>query len=517
MSAFDKLQATHAESYSDLPFSEFKELYRKKFYPDMSPEEFTSALGAATPKERPPIKYTQEPYVAPEMADALTVSDVGVESTPEARRAVIRNVLQGMTFGTADEAEAAIRSALGDKTYSENIDLIRSEMKAFKEQYPNQALTQEAVGGVMTPAALLKAPAYIERLSPLARGAIKGGTGGFAYGMGSAEGDLVKRAEEGFVGAGVGIFIGAPLEKLASSIGNVKLNKAISNQQKMPDIDNLRNIKDAAYDAVDQTQFAIGPGEANQIYRRASKVADDNFYKPDPTQSTVVDQARRLLESLTTGGMTLGQSEVIRRRLFAFAEDKRNGYIVREMIDEFDDVIDEAMAQGGTTALKVAREANRKYKNVEAIENAFKAVDAPVGKRTESYKKVANKLLKDTKQMRYFNDAERKLIEDMAAGTLSQNVLNTFGKFNFTAKGLAGAINLVTLTQAPWTALLFVGTSGAKYIADRKSIKLARDLIKKAGGVEAVRKAAGNPNMVTGTLGGVSADEIRETFLLKEE
>jgi hypothetical protein len=369
----------------------------------------------------------------------------------------------------------------------------------------------------MSPATLLKAPAYIERLAPMVRGGIKGGTGGFAYGVGSAEGGLGERLEEGAVGAGVGIFIGAPLEKLASTIGNVKLNKAIKDQQKMPDLDKLRTIKDAAYEAVDQTEFAIGPGQAQQIYQRASKVAADNFYIPEPTTRTAVDKAQRLLESLTNKGMTLGQSEQIRRRLFALAADKENGYIVRQMIHEFDDVIDEAMEQGGTSALKVAREANRKYKNVEAIEDAFKAVDAPVGRRTEAYKKVAQRLLKDEKQMRFFNDAERKLIEDMASGTLSQNVLNTFGKFQFTAKGLAGAINLVTLTTAPWTALLFIGTSGAKYIADRKSIKLARDLIKKAGGVEAVRKAAGNPNMVSGTLGGVSADEIRETFLLKDE
>lgn len=517
MSPFDKLKETHSESYSDIPFSEFKELYRQKFYPDMSPEEFTSSLGVATPSERPPVQYTQDPYVEPEMADPLMVSDVGVESSPEARRAAIRNVLQGMSFGTADEAEAAIRSTLGEKTYSENIDLIRSEMKAFKEQYPGQALTQEAVGGIMSPATLLKAPAYIERLSPFVRGSVKGGTGGFAYGFGSAEGGLGERTEEGLVSAGVGIFIGGPLEKLASSIGNAKLNKAISNQSKMPDIDNLRTVKDAAYEAVDQTEFAIGPGQARAIYERASKVAADNFYMPEPTARTAVDKAQRLLESLTTKGMTLGQSEKIRQRLFKLAEDKENGYIVRQMIHEFDDVIDDAMAEGGTTALKVAREANRKYKNVEAIQDAFKSVDAPVGKRTEAYKKVAQKLLKDPKQMRFFNDAEKKLIQDMADGTLSQNVLNTFGKFHFTAKGLAGAINLVTLTQAPWTALLFVGTSGAKYIADRKSIKLAQDLIKKAGGVEAVRKAAGNPNMVTGTLGGVSADEIRETFLLKDE
>lgn len=520
MTPFDKLKETHSESYSDIPFSEFKELYRQKFYSDLSPEDFTKSLGVATPAEQPqapPIQYTQEPYVEPEMADPLTVSDTGVQSSPEATKATIRNVLQGVSFGTADEAEAALRSAFGEQTYGQNIEQIRSEMKAYAAENPGSAIAQELVGAVMSPASLLKAPAYIERLSPFARGSIKGGTGGFVYGVGSAEGDLIDRTEEGLVSAGVGVLIGGPLEKLASSIGNVKLNKAIKDQQNMPDVDKLRTIKDAAYDAVDQTEFAIGPGQAQAIYERASKVAADNFYIPEPTQRTAIDKAQRLLESLTTKGMTLGQSEKIRQRLFKLAEDKENGYIVRQMIHEFDDVIDEAMEQGGTSALKVAREANRKYKNVEAIESAFKAVDAPVGKRTEAYKKVAQRLLKDPKQMRFFNPSEKKLIEDMAAGTLSQNTLNTFGKFHFTAKGLAGAINLVTLTQAPWTALLFVGTSGAKYIADRKSIKLAQDLIKKAGGVEAVRKAASNPNMATGTLGGVSADEIRETFLLKDE
>jgi hypothetical protein len=517
MTPFDKLKETHSESYSDIPFSEFKELYRKKFYPDMSPEKFTRSLGAATPPERPAIQYTTQPYVEPEMSDALMVSETGVKTSPQAAKATIRNVLQGVSFGTADEAEAALRSAFGEQTYAQNIEQIRAEMKSYAAENPGSAIAQELVGAVMSPATLLKAPAYIERLAPMVRGGIKGGTGGFAYGVGSAEGGLGERLEEGAVSAGVGIFIGAPLEKLASTIGNVKLNKAIKDQQKMPDLDKLRTIKDAAYEAVDQTEFAIGPGQAQQIYQRASKVAADNFYIPEPTTRTAVDKAQRLLESLTNKGMTLGQSEQIRRRLFALAADKENGYIVRQMIHEFDDVIDDAMAEGGTSALKVAREANRKYKNVEAIEDAFKAVDAPVGRRTEAYKKVAQRLLKDEKQMRFFNDAERKLIEDMASGTLSQNVLNTFGKFQFTAKGLAGAINLVTLTTAPWTALLFIGTSGAKYIADRKSIQLARDLIKKAGGVEAVRKAAGNPNMVSGTLGGVSADEIRETFLLKDE
>lgn len=463
------------------------------------------------------VQYTQEPYVEPEMTDALTVSDLGVQAQPTATRDTIRNVLQGVSFGTADEAEAALRSAFGDQTYAENIDTIRAEMSAYAEENPGSALAQELAGAFLSPAGLLKAPAYIERAAPLLRGAVKGGTGGFVYGVASAEGDLLERGEEGLVGAGAGVIIGAPLEKAVSLIGNAKLNRQIKAQSVSPDLDRLKSIKDAAYEAVDQTNFAIGPGEAQDIFKRASDIADNAFYVTTPGATTAVDKAKKLLESLTTKGMTLGQSEKIRQRLFKLSEDKTEGYIVRAMINEFDDVIEDSLAKVQIPQLKIAREANRKYKNTEAIENAFSKVDIKPGNRTEGYRKVAQNLLKDARQMRYFTEAEKQVLNEMASGTASQRLLSTLGKFDFSAKGLAGAINLFTMASAPWTALLFVGTGGAKYVADRKAIASAKRLIAKAGGVEAVKKASQSPNAFSLTLGGVTADQIREELELDEE
>jgi hypothetical protein len=119
--------------------------------------------------------------------------------------------------------------------------------------------------------------------------------------------------------------------------------------------------------------------------------------------------------------------------------------------------------------------------------------------------------------MRYFTDAEKEVLQQMADGTASQKLLATLGRFDFSAKGLAGAINLFTMANAPWTALLFVGTGGAKYMADRKAIAAAKKLIAKAGGVEAVKKASQNPNLGTAGVGGVTADQIREALSLDEE
>lgn len=457
---------------------------------------------------------TQDPQL---MQDPLMVSDVGLETSPEAKKASVRNVLQGVTFNTFDEIEAALRTAFGDRSYDENLELIRGELEQYAQDNPEAAATQEIVGALMSPASLVRGPAYIERLGPLLRGGIKGGVGGGLYSFAGAEGGFMERGEEGLVGAGTGLLIGAPLEKAVSAVGNSRLNKAIEKQSKAPDLDRLKEIKDAAYEAVDQTEFAIGPGEAQQLFQRTSKVADDNFYITMPGTSTAVDKAKKVLENLTSQGMTLGQAEKARRRLFKLAEDPTEGYIVRQMIDEFDDVIDQSLAASQIPALKVAREANRQYKNTEAIQSAFESVDISIGKRTEGYRKVAKKLLNNKKQMRYFTAPEREAIEQMAKGSASQRLLNTLGRFDFSAKGLAGAINLYTLTAAPWTALLFVGTGGAKYMADRKAITTARKLINKAGGVEAVKKASQNPNASTMTVGGVTADQIRQDLLLEDE
>ena len=79
------------------------------------------------------------------------------------------------------------------------------------------------------------------------------------------------------------------------------------------------------------------------------------------------------------------------------------------------------------------------------------------------------------------------------------------------------AIAKTTMASAPWTALLFVGTGGARYIADRKAIASAKKLIAKAGGVEAVKKASQNPNIGTTAIGGVTANDISEALELGEE
>ena len=474
------------------------------------------AQGTPEQTPRPSIRYTQEPYTEPEMADPLMVSDTGVESTPEAIRATVRNVMQGVSFGTADELEAALRSAFGSQTYEENITKIRDEMKTYAANNPEAAATQELIGAIMTPATLLKAPKYIERLSPLSRGSVKGGTGGFVYGMGSAEGGLAERTEEGLVSAGVGILIGAPLEKALSSLGNIKINRTVKRQQMAPTVENLKVLRDQAYDAVDQSMFAVGPGEMREMLLRSSKIADDAEYITMPNVTTSVDKARKLLESKVNQGMTLGQAENVRRRLFKLAEDPTEGYIVRKMISEFDDIIDNSLAKEGSAALKVARAAHNKYAKVRTLEEAFEGAQLGQGRSADVYRSVAKKLLSgDQRKLKYFSEQEKQLLKTIRDGKASQRVLDWFGNFTPTAKGLAGALNFTAFAINPWLAIMYIGTSGAKYVSNQQTIKRAKEVIKQVGGLQEVKKISEMPNAATFTAGGITADQLREEFLLK--
>jgi hypothetical protein len=70
---------------------------------------------------------------------------------PERQR--IRNVLQGMTFNTADEAEAFVTSMLSDKTYEEAMDEINEKLRIAQEAFPGETAVEQ-ISGAVIPAAI---------------------------------------------------------------------------------------------------------------------------------------------------------------------------------------------------------------------------------------------------------------------------------------------------------------------------------------------------------------------------
>lgn len=463
---------------------------------------------------------TRLPSAIPEepMADPLMVSDSGIEATESQKTGVIRSVFQGLTFGTSDEAEAALRSIFGEETYDANRDKIRSEMKQFETENPGAAITGEIIGGLMTPASLLKAPEVIARLGLWTRGAVKGFTGGFAYGVGTGEGGASERINEGLLSGGVGMIIGAPLERLIGTVGGTKLKGAAKRQSVTPTAESLRTFKNEAYAAVPQDKFAIGPGEIKEIFNRSNAIAAKEQHVTIPKAPSVVDEAGMLFKNYFSKGqgMSLGQAEAVRRRLFKLAEDPKNGYIVRQMIDEFDNVVDDAMGASGLAELKIAREANRRYRNVQLIEESFNKIETKGIKKSDAYAKVAQKILSNKNATKFFKETEMELLEQLANKTASDKLLRTIGKFEFSGAGLTGAMHVLAVSKAPFMLLAYAGGAGARKVLDKQTHSKLNQLIKEAGGIDAVRKVAENPNQLTMTVGGVTANDIQEALFGEE-
>ena len=491
---FEKLQTIHEQSYRDMPFEEFKGLYKQKFYSDLTDEQFNESLGISA-KPTPTTEVTEND------------STIGLG----------RQFAQGVTFGFGDEIEAGVQYFFGDKSYNENLEQIRSEMSAFQEENPATALTAEIAGGFLSPAMVLRAPQYIAKAGALVSGGLKGATGGFAYGLGTAEGGVSERVEEGLVSAGTGALIGAPFEKLARGVGP-KLENLVRRQNTVPTLKGLETIKNAAYEAVDESAFALGPNDIKTAIERASKVAADEQYVTTKGAPTAVDKAKNLLLSLQTQGLTLGQSERVRRRLFKLADaDKENGYIVRQMIEEFDNVVDEAMEAGGTDALKAARAANASFKKAETVQDAFNKISPDVGDTTKAFKSAAFKLVNDKNKMKYFNKFEKEMLTRVANGDLPTNVASYIGKLSPTSNGMMALLNVGVAVTNPWMLLLTTTTMGSKTYADKATVRKAKELVEKIGGLQKVREASRLEDAATAVVSGVSANDIREAFLLNEE
>ncbi len=83
--------------------------------------------------------------------------------------------------------------------------------------------------------------------------------------------------------------------------------------------------------------------------------------------------------------------------------------------------------------------------------------------------------------------------------------------------GCFGAMNVMAIAHQPFLGLVYLATGGAKYVADKKTKASIARLVKEAGGIEKLKKATGNPNQATMTVGGVTANSIRNVLFGEEE
>tara|TARA_R110001583_G_scaffold1257_1_gene10360 strand:- start:1577 stop:2413 length:837 start_codon:yes stop_codon:yes gene_type:complete len=111
-----------------------------------------------------------------------------------------RAAAQGLTFGTGDEIEAAIRSMMDQGlSFTDALTQVQGEINQFSEENPNIALGAEIAGAI--PTMFMAGPRAFQVLSksPVGATALGGGVGfGYGYATGEGtEGRMQKGIEEG--------------------------------------------------------------------------------------------------------------------------------------------------------------------------------------------------------------------------------------------------------------------------------------------------------------------------------
>jgi hypothetical protein len=187
---------------------------------------------AVTPAASPPRnRFLEDSTAAGGAATAVPVSN---ETWGAYLAGLGRAAAQGVSFGTADEIEAGVRTGGGViGNYDETLSSVRDGNKQFHEAHPVASTVAEIAGGIALPGAggVKLAARGAEALgggiaARAASRATVGGVEGAAYGFGTGEGGFDQRVDHAAmpaaIGAGAGVAAPAVAAVIAPAAGAIR-------------------------------------------------------------------------------------------------------------------------------------------------------------------------------------------------------------------------------------------------------------------------------------------------------
>jgi len=240
-------------------------------------------------------------------------------------------LMQGVTLGHMDEIAAGARSAFTDKTYEQELELLRARDKAFAEANPGTALGLELGGGLLTGlvggggALGAKALSSVPRL--IGAGAAGGGVAGAGYSEGETAGEVAK---DSAIGAGVGALL-----------------PGVGTAAKRAVYDPL--VKPLIQKGIDAASRQIGKKASAQNY--VSRALQRDKITPQQAQETMREIGPdAALVDVAPNLRSLGETVATRpgaglTRATAFAEGRRGGQAGRII-----DIIESEVPKSGKTA-----------------------------------------------------------------------------------------------------------------------------------------------------------------------
>ena len=351
-----------------------------------------------------------------------------------------RLVFQGQTFGWGDEIQGAM-GALSDivsgkageesfaDLYSKYRDSERERIKEFRTNQPMTALKYELGGAVVSPAGIFKAPKIIKQMKTGKQAMAASGSVGAVYGAGTSTEESLGGVAVDSITTGVASSIfGLGLEKTIPLVGKgaEKLKNLFKKNKENPSITKLRELKNTAYENVKTSYGLFNNKDFSEMFSKANQIAIEGHHTAIKDKG--VTAALNVFKSLKAGNKeyTLMQMDNVKLVLYTLYNKHPEQKMILEMMDLVDDTI---KAKGSQfPELEAARVANSLYKKAEKLDQAFQAV-----KRTKSafskmsdvdlYKNAVLNILNNPKSMKYFSNAEQKIMEQFIKGGIIERTI----------------------------------------------------------------------------------------------
>lgn len=261
-------------------------------------------------------------------------------------------------------------------------------------------------------------------------------------------------------------------------------------------VDDLRTQKTAAYKATDNLGVAYNPQSYDDLLVNIVTKA-----RADRISPSRHERAYSFIRDMTGDrGRALSLTELDQLRQTVYRDLIKPSYRNPDMeadahfgqiiVDEIDDLIGRANpanlvsgnADDAARAMTAAREANKRYRRTETIEEAItKAV-----RRTESTGSGGNinnalrqnirQILDNPKKRRNFTQDEVAAMEQLVRQGATENFLRLVGKLSPSGNGLMAALGIGGTMMNPALGLAPIFGMAAKGLSDRRTMNLATEL-----------------------------------------
>ena len=241
-----------------------------------------------------------------------------------------------------------------------------------------------------------------------------------------------------------------------------------------PSLDAQRDYKNAAYKEVDDSGVKFSQDEVGGLFARIKSALDvDPNYVPEVDKQTTA--SLKVLEAQLGKELTVGQLDKLRQGLYKRYSVARNEDSIRGMIDEIDDLI--MAKEPANKLMNIAREANKRYKKSELLENAIiKAQDQAAasgsgGNVVNKYRQAMTRIINSKRDSKYFSEDEINLMRKFVRGDVKENALRLVGKLSPTGNGLMQALNIAAISQNPQMVLGTIAGVSAKVKSEKSAMK----------------------------------------------